>query len=85
MTPYLFALLLFFLAVLGMPLFSVILGAAMLGFYFLEVDLSVVAIELYRISDTPLLLALNRMLSNCALARASGPLHPAIARKLIRL
>ncbi|MFC1824371.1 TRAP transporter large permease [Thermodesulfobacteriota bacterium] len=58
MTPYLFALLLFFLAVLGMPLFSVILGAAMLGFYFSGVDLSVVAIELYRISDTPLLMAL---------------------------
>lgn len=46
------------LALLGMPLFAVIVAAAMLGFYFAEIDLMVVIIELYRIVDTPLLLAL---------------------------
>ncbi len=46
------------LALVGAPLFSVIIGAAMMGFYFSEIDLSVMAIELYRIADTPILLAL---------------------------
>lgn len=46
------------MAFLGAPLFSVIIAAAMLGFYLSEIDLSVMAIELYRIADTPILLAL---------------------------
>ena len=45
-------------ALLGAPLFAVVLAAAMLGFYSSEVDLSVVAIELFRLTDTPLLVAL---------------------------
>jgi len=56
--PYIFALILIFLAVLGTPLFVVILAVAMLGFYYLDVNLSVIAIEIYRIADTPVLLAL---------------------------
>lgn len=50
--------LLILLALLGTPLFAVIVAAAMLGFYLSDVDLMVVIIELYRIVDTPLLLAL---------------------------
>ncbi len=50
--------LLAFLAVLGTPLFVVILAAAMLGFYYAEIPLTVIAIEIYRLVDTPLLLAL---------------------------
>lgn len=46
------------LAMLGAPLFVVILGAAMLGFYSAEIPLTVITIELYRLVDTPLLLAL---------------------------
>lgn len=46
------------LAVLGAPLFVVILGAAMLGFSAAEIPLSVITIEIYRLVDTPLLLAL---------------------------
>ncbi|MEM7097579.1 MAG: TRAP transporter large permease subunit [Pseudomonadota bacterium] len=46
------------LAAAGAPLFSVLLGAAMLGFYSAEIDLAIIAIELYRIVDTPLLVAL---------------------------
>ncbi|WP_022665758.1 TRAP transporter large permease [Desulfospira joergensenii] len=45
-------------AFLGAPLFTVIIAAAMTGFYCSEIDLSVMAIELYRIADTPILLAL---------------------------
>ena len=41
-----------------MPLFAVILAVAMLGFAFAGIDLSVIAIEIYRIADTPLLMAL---------------------------
>ncbi len=52
------ALLVVVLALLGAPLFAVVLAAAMLGFYSSEVDLSVVAIELFRLTDTPLLVAL---------------------------
>ena len=55
---YLGIILLVLSALLGAPLFAVVLGAAMLGFIATDVDLAVVAIELYRITDTPLLVAL---------------------------
>ncbi|UCD32832.1 MAG: TRAP transporter large permease subunit [Desulfobacterales bacterium] len=58
MTPYIFALILILLAVLGTPLFAIILAVAMLGFHFIDVNLSVIAIEIYRIADTPVLIAL---------------------------
>ncbi|MFT5208579.1 MAG: C4-dicarboxylate transporter DctM subunit [Flavobacterium sp.] len=45
-------------ALFGTPLFVVILAAAMLGFYFAEIPLTVIVIEIYRLVDTPLLLAL---------------------------
>jgi tripartite ATP-independent transporter DctM subunit len=51
-------LLLAALAVFGAPLFAVIAGAALLGFYGAGIDLSVVAIEFYRIADMPVLLAI---------------------------
>ena len=46
------------LAILGAPLFAVVMAAAMLGFFAAGVDLAVIPIELYRIADTPLLVAL---------------------------
>ena len=58
MTPYIFALILILLAILGTPLFAIILAVGMLGFHFLDVNLSVIAIEIYRIADTPVLIAL---------------------------
>lgn len=42
----------------GAPLFAVLMGAAMLGFFAAGIDLAIVAIEVYRIVDTPLLVAL---------------------------
>lgn len=58
MLPYILATGLLLLALFGTPLFAIILAVAMAGFYTLEVDLSVIAIELYRIAGTPVLVAL---------------------------
>ncbi len=52
------SILLIIIALLGAPLFVIIVAAALLGFYVEEIDLSVIGIELYRIANTPLLLAL---------------------------
>ena len=46
------------LALFGMPLFAVILSLAITGFYFADIDLAVISIEIYRLTNTPLLLAL---------------------------
>ena len=51
-------LLLLLLALLGAPLFAIIGASAMLGFYSSEIDLSIVAIEFYRIAEMPVLLAI---------------------------
>ncbi|MFP5383378.1 MAG: TRAP transporter large permease [Gammaproteobacteria bacterium] len=45
-------------ALVGAPLFAVIAAGAMLGFHIGDVDLQVIAIELYRLTDTSVLLAL---------------------------
>ncbi|MCP4105462.1 MAG: TRAP transporter large permease subunit [Desulfobacteraceae bacterium] len=58
MILYILVLILILFAMLGAPLFVVILAVSMIGFYSSDVDLSVIAIELYRIADTPVLLAL---------------------------
>lgn len=57
MTIFLICIIILF-AFLGAPLFSVIIAGAMLGFHLSDIDLSVMAIELYRIADTPILIAL---------------------------
>ncbi len=46
------------LVVLGVPLFIIIATSALYGFSSIDVDLSVIAIEIYRIVDTPILLAI---------------------------
>lgn len=46
------------LALLGSPLFIVISAVALLSFYSVDIDISVVIIEMSRLTDTPLLLAL---------------------------
>jgi tripartite ATP-independent transporter DctM subunit len=52
------AVALILLALLGMPLFAAIGAAALLGFHAAEVDLSVAAIEFYRLAEMPTLLAI---------------------------
>lgn len=54
----LLTLLLLAMAILGAPIFAVLAGAAMLGFWEAETPLAVMAVEVYRIVDTPVLLAL---------------------------
>ncbi len=46
------------LALLGVPLFVVIVTGAMIGFNDSEIDLSVIAVEIYRIAEMPALLTL---------------------------
>ena len=58
MSGYLVAAALIGMAASGTPLFAVILACAMAGFLVAGIDLSIVAAELYRIADTPMLMAL---------------------------
>jgi len=51
-------LVLIILALLGAPLFSIIAAGSLYGFYIADIDLMVIGIELYRIAETPLLMAL---------------------------
>ena len=54
----LLTLLLTVAALSGAPLFVVIAAVALLWFYFMGVDLSIVVIEMYRLASNPLLIAL---------------------------
>ena len=51
-------ILLLMLVLLGAPLFSVIAASAMLGFYNSEIDLSIMAIEFFGLSEMPILVAI---------------------------
>jgi C4-dicarboxylate transporter DctM subunit len=51
-------LLLIVAALSGAPLFVVISAVALLWFYFMGIDLSIVIIEMYRLASNPLLIAL---------------------------
>jgi tripartite ATP-independent transporter DctM subunit len=53
-----FGIVLFFLAVLGAPLFTVIATSAMAGFWRSEIPLTVMPIEIFSIAETPILLAI---------------------------
>lgn len=46
------------LAIMRTPLFVVIAASAMLGFYSEQIDLSVISIEIYRLAEMPILLAI---------------------------
>ena len=46
------------LALLGAPLYCIIAASAMFGFHSEEVDLQVVGIEIYRVAEMPVLLAI---------------------------
>ena len=51
-------LLLLIMALLGAPLFTIIAASALYGYYTEEVDLSVLAIEFFRLAEMPILLAI---------------------------
>ncbi len=48
----------FVLALLGAPLFVIIMAAALLGFHITDIPYEILAVEFYRIADTPMLIAL---------------------------
>jgi len=52
------AVLLIMLALVGAPLFAIIVSSALLGFRAEEIDLQVVTIEIYRLAEMPILLAI---------------------------
>ncbi len=52
------AIILLLLALLGAPLFSIIGGSALWGFHSAEINLQVVTIEIYRLAEMPILLAI---------------------------
>ena len=49
---------LIFLALCGMPIFAVIAATALVGFYLSDIEVTVVAIELFRFVDSAMLVAL---------------------------
>lgn len=53
-----YALLLVLAAALGAPLFAILGAAALIGFGTSETDLSIVAIEIYRLGDSPVLISI---------------------------
>ena len=53
-----YGVLLLLLALLGAPLFSIIGGSALWGFYSEDIDLQVVTVEIYRLAEMPILLAI---------------------------
>jgi len=68
------------LALLGAPLFSIIGGSALWGFYQAEIDLSAVAIEFYRIAEMPVLQAIPLFtFAGYLLSESAAP------RRLVRL
>ena len=68
------------LALLGAPLFAVILAAALLGFYASDIDLTAVPIEFYRLADMPVLLAIPMFtVAGYVLSESGAP------RRLVRL
>lgn len=72
--------LLLLLAALGMPLFAVILGVALLGFHLAGYDLVVVAVEFYRLGDMPGLAAIPLFtLAGYLLGESGAP------KRLVRL
>jgi len=68
------------LALLGSPLFVVIAAVALLSFFSVGIDISVVIIEMSRLADTPLLLALPLFIFAGTILSESGT-----PKRLLRL
>lgn len=58
MIVLLLAIAIFILALFGAPLFVVIAAGALFSFYLVEIDLSAVIIEMYRVASAPTLMAI---------------------------
>ncbi len=75
-----FGLILLVLALLGTPLFAIIAASAMWGYYTAEISLTVVPIEIFRIAEMPILLAIPLFTFAGYLLSESGA-----PRRLVRL
>lgn len=64
-----------FLALLGCPLFIIISGLALLSFFSVGIDTSVVIIEMSRLANTPLLLSLPLFIFAGTILSESGTPH----------
>ena len=65
------------LAALGLPLFAVIAGVALLGFHLAGYDPIVVAVEMYRLGDMPGLIAIPLFtLAGYLMGESGAPLSP---------
>ncbi|MCV2883814.1 TRAP transporter large permease subunit [Aestuariibacter sp. AA17] len=65
---------LFLLALMRLPIFVVLLAASILGFYAQDIPFSIIAAEIYRLTDTPLLVALPLFsLAGYLLAQSGTP------------
>ncbi len=64
-----------FMALLGTPLFIIISAFALLSFYSVGIDVSVVIIEMSRLADTPLLVSLPLFIFAGTLLSESGTPH----------
>ena len=73
-------LILIALALSGTPLFIIIATSALIGFYSEEIDLSVIAIEFYRLAEIPMLLAIPLFTFSGYLLSESGA-----PQRLVRL
>ena len=51
-------IILILLALLGMPIFACILGAAMLGLYSEEINFIAIPIEIFRLASSPILMSI---------------------------
>lgn len=80
MTVALLVIALVLLALMGAPLFAIIGAIALWGFHSQELDLSIVAIEFYRLADMPVLVAIPLFtLAGYLLGESQAP------RRLVRL
>ena len=73
-------LILLVLALLGTPLFVIIAASAMWGYYTAEISLTVIPIEIFRIAEMPILLAIPLFTFAGYLLSESGA-----PRRLVRL
>ncbi len=71
---------LLFLTFSGAPLFIIISAAALISFYYLGIDLSLVIIEMYRLASNPMLIALLFFAFTGYILAESGA-----SRRLVRL
>ena len=60
------------LAILGAPLFAIIAAGALIGFAGADIDLMVVPMEIFRVSDIPVLIAIPLFLTRKEYSRSAG-------------